>query len=285
MRFRVGVGLGVGIMWACLQGWGAVGSSEPAGKQISTNGLAYWVSGSGPTVVLLHGSNLDHRIWEAEVRLLEPHYRVIRYDLRGHGESAMPEAPFLASQDLIELLEHLGEKSVTLVGHSAGGQIALDLALEAPDLVDAMVLLAPGVGGYRPKEMPAFLQDLIVALQAGDFDRANQILLDTPLFEVPEQYRGLVVSMVQSNRRLWTIPPNFLLVANPPALLRLDELKMPILVLIGDQDLSYLRELAQLIVEGAVNARLEVIPGGKHLLNLSSPEAFHARLLEFVAKW
>lgn len=248
----------------------------------SAAGLAYWVSGSGPTVVLLHGSNVDHRMWNRQVEVLERDFRVVRYDLRGHGKSDLPEQPFRADRDLLALLDELGEERVSLVGLSLGGQIAIDFALQNPERVQRMVLASPGVGGFRPAALPPYFKDLIAALQERDYDRANQALLATPLMEVPPEYRELVKSMVESNRRLWTVPPAFVQSVQPAAISRLGELKMPILVLVGDSDVDYIRELAQQVAEQAPNARLEAIPGGRHLLNLSSPAEFERRVTRFL---
>ncbi len=248
----------------------------------SSSGLAYWSSGSGPAVVLLHGSNLDHRMWDDQVRVLEPEFRVIRYDLRAHGESALPEAPFSASRDLAELLDELNVERASLVGLSLGGQIAIDFALEFPDRVGRLVLASPGVSGFQPSEMPSFFQDLMGALQARDFERANEVLLETPLMWAPEGKRELVAEMVRGNVELWTVPPNLVQFPQPPSLERLEELKVPTLVLVGDQDAGFMQQLARTVAERAPGARIEVVEGGHHLLNLSSPDEFQRRMLEFL---
>ncbi len=248
----------------------------------SSSGLAYWSSGSGPAVVLLHGSNLDHRMWDDQVRVLEPEFRVIRYDLRAHGESALPEAPFSASRDLAELLDELNVERASLVGLSLGGQIAIDFALEFPDRVGRLVLASPGVSGFQPSEMPSFFQDLMGALQARDFERANEVLLETPLMWAPEGKRELVAEMVRGNVELWTVPPNLVQFPQPPSLERLEELKVPTLVLVGDQDAGFMQQLARTVAERAPHARLEIVEGGHHLLNLSSPDEFQRRMLEFL---
>ncbi len=248
----------------------------------SSSGLAYWSSGSGPAVVLLHGSNLDHRMWDDQVRVLEPEFRVIRYDLRAHGESALPEAPFSASRDLAELLDELNVERASLVGLSLGGQIAIDFALEFPDRVGRLVLASPGVSGFQPSEMPSFVQDLMGALQARDFERANEVLLETPLMWAPEGKRELVAEMVRGNVELWTVPPNLVQFPEPPSLERLEDLKAPTLVLVGDRDAGFMQQLARTVAERAPHARIEIVEGGHHLLNLSSPDEFQRRMLEFL---
>lgn len=271
---------------ACLALALALGAAPPsaaAEPTRSASGLAYEIGGSGPTVVLLHGSNLDRRLWSQEAARLRGRFRVLTYDLRGHGASARPEAPFSAGGDLAALLDEVGETAVTLVGLSDGARIAVDFALEHPERVLRLLLISPTVGGYRPAELPPFFDDLIAALREQDYDRATQVLLDSPIARVPEESRGLVASMIRDNRDLWTIPPQLQQQLDPPALGRLGELKMPILVAVGSEDLPDVRRQAELIVEAAADARLQVVDGGGHLLNLTSPEAFTTLLEGFLA--
>ncbi len=260
----------------------ALSSASMAEVKKSASGLAYRSQGQGPALVLIHGSNLDQRMWDTEAALFAANARVIRYDLRGHGQSEIPEQPFLGSDDLLTLLDELETNKADLVGLSLGAQIAIDFALEHPERVDRMVLSGPGIGGYRPSEMPALFKPLMEALQEGDFEKANEALLSSTLLQVPAEKTELVASMVRSNLAIWSIPRNFVQQLDQPAIGRLGELKMPILVLVGDQDLPNIREQAELIASQARKARLEVVPGGGHLLNLTSPAAFAGLVSEFL---
>lgn len=119
--------------------------------RIELNGVSLYVQsvGEGPTVVLLHGMPLDHRMWDETVRVLHRRYRVIRYDLRGAGRSGDGEGRFEHHDDLRALLEALEVDRASIVGISVGGKIAIDYALRYPDTVRSLVLINPGVSGYR----------------------------------------------------------------------------------------------------------------------------------------
>ena len=117
----------------------------------STNGLGYDLVGEGPLVVLIHGTNLDRRMWDAETDWLRTHARVLRYDLRGQGDSDFPTDPYSNHDDLIELLDELGVGEVTLVGLSAGAQVAIDVALAAPQLVARLILVSPSIAGQAAR--------------------------------------------------------------------------------------------------------------------------------------
>ncbi len=248
----------------------------------SSSGLAYLVEGEGRPIVLIHGANLDHRMWDEEAARLSRVGQVIRYDLRAHGQSEIPTGPYLASDDLAGLLEELGKPKVDLIGLSAGAQISIDFALEHPERVNRMVLAGPAVTGYRPSKMPELFGPLMEALQDRDFEQANEVLISSSLFRVPPEKSELVASMVRSNLPIWSVPREYVKQLDPPAIGRLEDLRMPILVLFGDQDLPHIREQAELIAAQAGNARLEIVAGGGHLLNLTSPEAFARLVTEFL---
>src|SRR6478735_6727377 len=118
--------------------------------------LYYQRQGSGSTLLFIHGTTLDHRMWRTQVEAFAPRYDVISYDLRGFGKSALPTGPFCHYQDAEALLDHLGVKRALVVGHSAGGLYTLELALARPDLVAGCGLIDAGLGGVVP--FPADLQ-------------------------------------------------------------------------------------------------------------------------------
>jgi pimeloyl-ACP methyl ester carboxylesterase len=94
----------------------------------SPAGLSYEATGSGDAVVLIHAFSVDRRMWAPQLAPLEGRFRVVRYDLRGHGQSAPPSAPYTTYEDLRSVLDALGIGRATLIGLSAGAEIATDFA-------------------------------------------------------------------------------------------------------------------------------------------------------------
>jgi 3-oxoadipate enol-lactonase len=250
-----------------------------AGK--TATGISYDVQGSGPVVVLLSGSNLDRRMWVRETAWLTRNYTVVRYDLRAHGQSDTAQAPFSHLGDLMEVLDTLRIPKASLVGLSAGSAIALDAALEHPSRVECIVLSGPAPSGYVSKERPAFAADLGKALQERDYKKAAEVLLATTVFATPPESQALVRQMVTENDRLWAVSRD--LMKGPPrnAVDRLDQVRVPTLVLIGELD-TLQRAPAELLGKSIPGARLVVIPGGGHLLNLTSPKEFEAAVSSFL---
>jgi 3-oxoadipate enol-lactonase len=249
-----------------------------AGK--TATGIAYDVRGSGPVVVLLTGSNLDRRMWDRETAWLSKTHTVVRYDLRAHGQSDTVTAPFSMLGDLIGLMDALKIEKATLIGLSAGSAIALDAALEHPDRVERIVLAGPGPSGYVPKTPLPFFADLFAALKAGDYQKVSEVLLATSVFASPPDAQPLVRQMVTENDRMWTIKRE-LIIMPKSAVDRLDSVKVPTLVLIGDKD-EFQQEAAELLAARIPGARLVRVPGGGHLLNLTSPKEFDAAIRGFL---
>ena len=278
---------------AALTAASLIQGSVRSGKTAS--GIAYDVQGKGvvatptrnvrasgaPVVVLLSGSNLDRRMWAREAAWLSRTHTVVRYDLRGHGQSDTATAPFSHLGDLIAVLDDLKITTATLIGLSAGSAIALDAALEIPDRVERIVLSGPAPSGYVPKERLPFVGDMMAALKAGDYKKLADVLLATSVFASPPEAQPLVRQMVTENDRLWTVPRELMQMPKS-AVDRLESVRVPTLVLIGDKD-EFQREPAELLAARIPGARIVRIPGGGHLLNLTSPKEFEAAIASFLA--
>ena len=253
---------------------GGIQAAPPAVIQKSTTGLAYERAGSGPAIVLIHGAFLDLRMWNREFEALKGKWTVVRYDLRMHGRSDLPTSPFSHVKDLIRLLDELKIDKAILIGLSNGAQIALDAALEAPSRFDRIVLAGPAITGYVERERPAFADDLIAALQAGDTRRATEVMLATPVYAAPPDSQDLVRSMLIANERIWKLDRKLVQPPVVPALKRLEELKVPALVIVGDRDMPAILEQADILGARAPGTRVERIKDGGHLVNLTSPAEF-----------
>jgi pimeloyl-ACP methyl ester carboxylesterase len=126
-------------------------SISGTGRVAVEGGTLYYDSrGGGPAVVLLHGGGLDLTSWDAQADALAEHFRVVRFDARGHGRSAAPPGLSSPADDLGRVLDQLGVRRATLVGLSMGGGAALNFAIAHPERVERLVLVStsgppPGV--------------------------------------------------------------------------------------------------------------------------------------------
>lgn len=253
--------------------------------------LAYDVAGQGPDVVLLHPGLWDRRTWDPQMRSFpEAGFRTIRYDLRGYGGSSRPTgAPYSHVEDLLVLLDHLGVDEAALVGCSMGGRVVIDVALERPDRAWALVLAAPGLGGFEAtKEEDDWYEDVSApigeAVEAGDLQRAR--LLELELLWAPlgtdDAVGRRIREIALDNLHELTMDESAEVIPDPPAAHRLHEVDVPTLVLKAAHDPPYSRRVSELVATGIPGAREVLIEDADHVVNLRSPEAFDAAAIAFL---
>ncbi len=165
-------------------------------RTTSASGLSYEADGVGHALVLIHGGLVDSSMWDDQFAEFAQHYRTVRYDLRGSGQSATPNSTYSDFHDLFEFLQSLGIERAYLMGSSGGAAVAIDCALRYPQLVDALLLVAPGVSGYTWSQATLQLgTEFSAYLQAGDLPRAVEarlrMLIDGP-FRTPKQVDPMV---------------------------------------------------------------------------------------------
>lgn len=239
----------------------------------------------GPTdapVVVLHdalGSSLD--MWEAQVAPLAARFRVVRYDLRGHGGSAAPAGPYALADlaaDVTALLDQLGVTRAHHVGLSLGGMIAMQLAVTAPARVDRMVLCCtaahlPPPQRWRDRaatvraEGVGAVADAVVDrwLTAGR-SAADAVLVERLLTMVnatsAEGYAGCCEAIATMDLRddLVAVTASTLLV-------------------VGDEDPATPREHAEVIADRVAGARIVMVGPAAHLANVEQPDAVTGHIL------
>lgn len=262
----------------------AVPSFAQPASGTTTSGLFYEVSGTGEPLVFIHAFSVDRRMWQPQVEAFDGRFRVVRYDLRGHGRSAAPAGPYTGYGDLRDVLDALGIQRATLIGLSAGSEVALNFALANPARVTRLLLASPGLGGYRLPPLP-WADATFQAAAKGDFEAAARLWAETPIMALRknQNQRDAVRSLVVDNRRLWTYRRTEQPLM-PPAIDRLAEIKVPVLVITGEEDLPYIADIAALIAKGVANGRHVVIRGAGHILNLDAPAEFSTAISDFVTQ-
>jgi 3-oxoadipate enol-lactonase len=260
----------------------------PVVAQVSTGtssgGLHYETRGAGEVLVFVHAFSVDLRMWDPQVAEFEGQYRVVRYDLRGHGRSAVPGDPYTGYGDLLTLLDDLEIVKATIIGVSAGSEVAVNFAIAYPQRVRRLVLASPGLGGYRIPPLP-WAQPVFEAAGAGEPMRAAQLWAETPIMTLRTNLEaaGKVRALVQDNWKLWTYRRTEQPL-EPPAIDRLAAVLCPVLVVVGDEDLPHIIEVAELIAAGARDVERVTIPGAGHLVNLDTPDRFNDVVAEFLRR-
>ncbi|MFI6843912.1 alpha/beta fold hydrolase [Kitasatospora sp. NPDC050467] len=252
--------------------------------------LAYRDAGTGRPVVLLHGGFLDHRMWDAQLAALTPEYRVIAPDVRGHGKSANATRPFRACDDLAALLRHLGTGPVPLVGVSMGAGIAVDTALEHPDLVCALVVSGAGTSepDFQDPWTLGVLAEWSRALAAGDVDG----WVDAFLKFLPGPHRSTAdvdrdVLELQRAMALGTLlkhtadePDHRVPVTGTWA--RAATIAVPVLAINGALDSADHLAMPARLIAAVPDGRTVELDGTAHYPNMERPEEFNAHLTSFL---
>jgi 3-oxoadipate enol-lactonase len=256
--------------------------------------LHYEVAGDGPPVVLLHEGIADSRMWEPQWEMFTSRYRVLRYDMRGFGDSPAPSGSFSYGRDLVDLIESLELAPAALVGVSVGGTVALDVAVARPGLVSALVLVGSGLRGHEfSAESQAGWAEEEAAFERGDLDAAVETSLrmwvDGPQRspeDVDPELRRRVGEMqrsaleieqsVEGEATLEVLAPDY------PE--RLGEISVPTLILVGELDRPEMHEIADRLEAGIPNTRRATIAGTAHVPSMERQEEFDELVLGFLAE-
>ncbi len=245
--------------------------------------------------MLIHAGVADRRMWEPVWPPLASERDVVRVDLRGFGDSAgRPSGPVSQAEEVLEALSEIGVDRCHLVGASLGAGVAVEAALTSPASVASLLLAAPA-GSLLAELTPglqAFIDEEGAALESGDLDAAVEANLswwvDGPQRhpdQVDPAVRGLVGHM---QRRAFEVTCDWDDVEEkelePPALDRLGEISVPVLVLAGSLDLDTVHDAAERVVSGIAGARRVDWPHVGHLPSLERPADFLDLLREWTAE-
>jgi 3-oxoadipate enol-lactonase len=254
--------------------------------------LWFETAGSGPAVVMLHAGIADRRMWDEQIGPFAEQYRVVRYDMRGHGQSDVPSAAYSDRQDLAALLGYLGIERAWLVGVSGGARLATDTALELPSLVAGLVLAAPAVSGYTgwSERVRRSWREADAALEAGEIDDAVEVSLRTWVDgpeRTPDQVDPMVRARVREMQRHLFSRPRPAAGSqrlDPPAIGRLGDISAPALVLWGDHDQPDIVAIAERLASEIPGAERLVIPGVAHVPNIEWPAEFNRAVFDFLMR-
>lgn len=260
---------------------------KAADKQLA--GTAFSVSGEGPPLILVHGLGLNRQMWQWQQAALADRYTVITYDLFGHGQSARPAGPYTMRQmtdQICALMAHLGLQRCALAGFSLGGLIVQAFALAHPQRVSALAILNAAHG--RTEEERAALMGRVQQVReqgpASTVDAALQRWF-SPAFaarapEVLAQVRDWVVA---NDPRVY--PEVYLLLARADIGLEdaIATIQCPTLVMTGEEDYGNSPAMSRRITALISGARLEILPGLRHMALAEDPARVNEILLGFLS--
>ena len=247
--------------------------------------LRYAVKGNpnGTPVIMLHGFTDSWYSFSTVLPLLDNKYRVYILDQRGHGDSDRPVGGYAMQQfaaDVIAFMDAMNVKQATIVGHSMGSFVAQHVAVEAPERVSKLVLVASAT---------TVRNDVVVGVQAeinaiGDKvpeKFARDFQLGTIFQPLPEEFLNTVVKeSLKTPANVWREVMAEML--SPETNVELKKIKTPTLILWGDKETIFPRSEQDLLVSGLRNSTLKVYTDTGHALHWERPERFARDLQAFI---
>ncbi len=249
--------------------------------------LRYRDDGRGPAVILIHGWALDLEMWEPQVEALRDRFRLVRFDRRGFGLSSGRADLADDTSDIGVICGHLGIERAAFVGMSQGARVLEQLFLQSPELISGLVFdgapdMRPG-GTLTSDDVPIARYSEVARSQGVTALRRlwathplTRLVTDDP------RMHELVRSMLARYRA------NDLLQPGPAAAVagpfRPESVRIPTLVLNGEQDLESRRRAGDLLAQLIPSCERALVPRAGHLINLDNPAAYNHIIARFIAR-
>jgi 3-oxoadipate enol-lactonase len=235
------------------------------------------------TVVLVHDGVLHSAAWDEVWPEFCKHFHAVRYDRRGYGRSPAATTGYFAADDLAALLRHLKVTRVAIVGSSHGGEISINFTLDHPEMVQQLVLVGAVVGGMPySKHFLERGEALGKPLEKGDVQGAIAAAQEDKYLIAAgnEAAKKRMAEILTASPQDLTHPELELPVK--PALGRLQEIRIPVLLVAGDADIPDVHAHAGALEAGIPRARRIVISDVGHLMYLEKPMEFSRVVIGFL---
>lgn len=238
--------------------------------------LYYEEAGSGIPVLLTHGYSATARMWKGQLEALSSDYRVMAWDMRGHGQTDSPADPSLYSEahtvdDMAALLDHLGIEKAVIGGLSLGGFMSLAFNVKYPERVTALMLFDCGPGYKNPVGREGWNE---TALKRAD--RFEELGLDA--LGSGSEVR---IAKHTSAQGLAHAARGMLAQFDSRIIESLDSISVPAMVLVGENDQPFLAA-SQYMAAKIPGAKLVTIPDAGHAANIDQPDAFNTAVADFL---
>jgi pimeloyl-ACP methyl ester carboxylesterase len=269
-------------------------TTEATGTRVASRDgteIAYWTTGDGPPLVVVHGTTADHTRWRPLLPYLEPHATVHTVDRRGRGASGDAEPYDVAREfeDVAAVVDAVAERSgspVALLGHSYGGFCALGAAGLTANL-RALVLYEPALAGAGDDLPPGVVERIESRLTNADREGALELMM-REVVRMPDAEVALVRAQPSWAARVaaaHTIPRELRAVTGEVLqAIRFEAIAVPALLITGGDSPPYFRRDIDTVAAALPDARVTVIDGQQHVADVLAPQTFAGHVLGFLAE-
>jgi pimeloyl-ACP methyl ester carboxylesterase len=239
--------------------------------------IHYEVHGSGPTLLLTHGYSSTSTMWNGQIDALSKHYKLVLWDMRGHGQSDYPEDPAAYSEaltisDMAALLDEVGATSAIVGGLSLGGYMSLAFYRSHPERVRALLIIDTGPGFKNEDARDAWNKR---AHDTGDrFEREGLAVLQSLSRERSSVSHRDASGLARAARGMLTQRDASVMESLPA-------IKVPALVIVGADDTPFLAA-SDYMAAKIPGAKKMIIPAAGHAVNIDQPQAFVEAVLPFL---
>ncbi len=253
------------------------------------NQIAYLIEGQGQWLTLSHSLASNMSMWQPQMSLLTKHFKVLRFDTRGHGQSSAPSDLYTLDDlalDASELLQSLGIEHTHWLGLSMGGMIGQTLALKYPHLFHSLVLAdttskrpdnarqmwGERIAKAKAEGMPAMVDSTLKRWFEEDFRNANPAIIQ----EITE---GITSTSVNGFAGCCEA------ISHINTFDRLHEITCPTLIMVGEHDHGTPPPMAKAMKEKMPDASFFEIPNAGHISNVEQSEIFNQHLMDFYQRY
>jgi len=258
--------------------------------KVKANGIEinYEIEGNGPWLTLSHSLACNLHMWDPQMPVLTKQFKVLRFDTRGHGQSSAPAGEYTLEQladDLKGLLDALGIKQTHYAGLSMGGMIAQAFALKYPGVFQSMVLA--DTTSRRPPNAAQMWGERIQNARSKGMGAIVQGTLERWFTEPYRNAHKDVMERIGNDIRNTPVD-GFAgccyAISKVDYLDRLKELRLPALVMVGEQDHGTPPEAARAIQANLPGSELKIIASAAHLSNVEQAQVFNDAMLGFLSR-
>jgi len=241
-------------------------------------------------IVLIHGFPFSHEMWDPQIEALQKRFRVIAYDLRGHGKSGVGDGQYMLEffvDDLLGLLDHLRIERAVLCGLSMGGYIALRAVERKPERVRGLILAdtqakadsneaklkrAAAIKSVKAMGVNAYAEGFVKSVFAPQTLANNKAAVEK------------IRRIIEANSSLGICGALLALASRTDTTESLPGIKAPTLILVGEHDALAPPSASQEMRNRIPNSEIHVIPNAAHMSNLENSEEFNKHLLDFLGR-
>jgi len=261
-------------------------------KNYTSEGIHYQDLGDPQKlpIILIHGMTFDHTTWNPQIHVLKKNYRVIAYDMRGHGLSDVGDGQYtykMFANDLIDLMDHLGIEKAVLCGLSMGGAVSIRTYEMYPDRIRALILSdtrseadsndtkewrEDSIELIKNNKLKTFTNNFLEATFAKDSFKSHpeavELIRNIMLSSSPRGICGVLLAQAARTDMTHVLP----------------KIKVPTLIMIGENDNFTPLSSSQMMNEKIADSELKIIPKAGHISNLENTLEFNRNLTEFLRR-